>query len=423
MTDPRVNPIAQTEHIGRMSHMRLLCPACQSEASADSFVYRCDRCDEALELRYDFDDLRRRISPQAFESRPWNLWRYSELLPITRPATVSLQEGGTPLHHSKRLGEKLGLDYLYLKDETRNPTGSFKDRGSSVGISKAVELKARAVGCVSTGNMAASMAAYAAKAGLKNFVLIPTGTPVEKMVQTMVCGSVLIAVRGEYPEAYRMGLEASMRHRIYMVHSDAPFRAEGQKTIAYEICEQLRWGVPDSVLAPTSSGGNISSLWKGFTEMHELGITDSLPSMVCVQAEGCSPIVTAFKSGKDVVQPFSKSDTLAHSISNPNPPSGKRVLRLLKDSKGFALSVTDQEILEAQRLVARTEGLFVEPASASAIAALVKSSRAGMVDESDRIVCVLTGSGLKDVRSATRLLAKPLEISSPRDLDRILSQV
>ncbi len=423
MTDPRVNPIAQTEHIGRMSHMRLLCPVCQSEVAVDSFVYRCDKCDEALELRHDLENLQGRISLRAFERRPWNLWRYSELLPITGPVRISLQEGGTPLHQGKKLGEKLGLDHLYLKDETRNPTGSFKDRGSSVGISKAVELKARAVGCVSTGNMAASMAAYAARAGLRNFVLIPTGTPVEKMVQTMICGSMLIAVKGEYPETYRMGLEASVRHRIYMVHSDAPFRVEGQKTVAYEICEQLGWSVPDFVLVPTSSGGNISSLWKGFREMHRLGVVDSLPSMICVQSEGCSPIVTAFKSGKDIVQPFSKSDTLAQSISNPDPPSGKRVLRLLRDSKGFALSVTDQEVLEAQRLVARTEGLFVEPASASAIAALVKSSRTGMVDDSDRIVCVLTGSGLKDVRSATRLLAKPLKISSPRDLDRILGQM
>ena len=414
--------MAQCNYDGKTSHMRLLCPACQSEASVDSFVYRCDKCDEALELRYDLEDLRGRISPRALESRPWNLWRYSELLPIIGPARISLHEGGTPLHQSKRLGEKLGLEHLYLKDETRNPTGSFKDRGSSVGVSKAVELKAEAVGCVSTGNMAASMAAYAAKAGLRNFVLIPTGTPVEKMVQTMICGSMLIAVKGEYPETYRMGLEASVKHRIYMVHSDAPFRVEGQKTIAYEICEQLEWSVPDLVLVPTSSGGNISSLWKGFREMHELGIIGNLPSIVCVQAEGCSPIVTAFRSGNDIVQPFSKSDTLAQSISNPDPPSGKRVLRLLKDSRGFALSVSDQEILEAQRLVAETEGLFIEPASASAIAALVKSSRTGMVDGSDRIVCVLTGSGLKDVKSATRLLAKPLEISSPIELDNILSQ-
>jgi len=351
------------------------------------------------------------------------MWRYPELLPVNRRARISLEEGGTPLHRSRRLGERLGLQHLYLKDETRNPTGSFKDRGSSVGVSKAVRLKARAVGCVSTGNMAASMAAYAAKAGLKNLVLIPTGTPAEKMIQTMICGSVLIAVTGEYPETYRMGLEASVRHRIYMVHSDAPFRVEGQKTVAYEICEQLGWNTPDSVLVPTSSGGNISSLWKGFKEMHELRLVAHLPSMVCVQAEGCSPIVTAFKSGKMAVQPFVKPDTLAQSISNPDPPSGRRVLRLLRDSKGFALSVSDQEILEAQRLVAETEGLFLEPASASTIAALAKLLESGMMERSDKIVCVLTGSGLKDVKSATHLLTKPLEISSARELENILSRI
>lgn len=405
-----------------VTRVRLLCPVCQEESEADGFVYRCEKCDEALELHYDLENLQGKISTRTFESRPWNMWRYSELLPVNGRARISLEEGGTALHRSRRLEERLGLQHLYLKDETRNPTGSFKDRGSSVGVSKAVELKAGAVGCVSTGNMAASMAAYAAKAGLKNLVLIPTGTPPEKMVQTMICGSVLIAVTGEYPETYRMGLEASVRHRIYMVHSDAPFRVEGQKTVAYEICEHLGWNAPDFVLVPTSSGGNISSLWKGFKEMHELRLVAHLPSMVCVQAEGCSPIVAAFKSGKDTVQPFVKLDTLAQSISNPDPPSGKRVLRLLRDSKGFALSVSDQEILEAQRLVAETEGLFVEPASASTIAPLVKLLESGMIARSDNIVCVLTGSGLKDVKSATHLLTKPLEISSARELENILSR-
>jgi len=164
-------------------------------------------------------------------------------------------------------------------------------------------------------------------------------------------------------------------------------------------------------------------LWKGFKEMHDLGIVARLPSMVCVQAEGCSPIVAAFKSGKATVQPFSKPDTLAHSISNPDPPSGRRVLRLIKDSKGFALSVTDQEILEAQRLLAETEGLFVESASASTIAAVPKCSESGMVGNSDKIVCVLTGSGLKDIKSATQLLTKPLEIGSAMELENLLRQI
>jgi len=402
--------------------MRLLCPICQGERDIDGFVYRCERCDEPLEVQYDLENLKERRSPRTFEGRPWNMWRYSEILPVDADGRISLEEGGTPLHLGRRLGEKLGLERLYFKDETRNPTGSFKDRGSSVGVSKAVQLRANAVGCVSTGNMAASVAAYAAKAGLRSLVLIPTGTPVEKMVQTMICGSALIAVRGEYPETYRMGLEASAKHRIYMVHSDAPFRVEGQKTVAYEISEQLGWNSPDRVLVPTSSGGNISALWKGFKEMHQLGLVSHVPSMVCVQAEGCSPIAASFGSGKDAVHPFAKSDTIAQSISNPDPPSGRRVLRLLKDSKGHAMSVTDQEILEAQRLVAETEGLFVEPASASTIAALVKLAESGVIGRSDRVVCVLTGSGLKDVKSATRLLKKPIEIGSARELENVLSQ-
>lgn len=402
--------------------VRLLCPVCENESAVNGFVYRCQKCDEALELHYDLEKLQDKISPRTFQSRAWNMWRYSELLPVSSTERISLEEGGTPLHRGRILAERLGLEHLYLKDETRNPTGSFKDRGSSVGVSKAVELKARAVGCVSTGNMAASMAAYAAKAGLKNYVLIPTGTPVEKMVQTMICGPVLIAVEAEYPETYRMGLEASMKHGIYMVHSDAPFRVEGQKTVAYEIYEQLEWSVPDFVVVPTSSGGNISSLWKGFKEMKELGFVADLPSMVCAQAEGCSPIVAAFKSGRAIVQPFAKSNTLAQSISNPDPPSGKRALRSLRDSKGLASSVTDQEILEAQRMIAETEGLFVEPASAATVATLTKSVEAGIVERSDKVVCVLTGSGLKDVKSAARLLGRPHEIGSARELESVLSQ-
>jgi len=400
------------------------CAKCGRTYPVDEMVYRCVRCDYPLEVRYDYDEVATKLSKKLIRKREWTIWRYNELLPIQDLSkVVSMSEGGNFLHKSVRLAERLGIKKLYLKDETRNPTWSFKDRGSSVGISKALEIGARAVGCVSTGNMAASMAAYAAKAGIKCVILIPSGTPLEKMAQMLICGAEVISMGRPYPEIYKVGLEISKEYGIYWVHADAPMRIEGQKTSSYEICEQLGWKAPDRVIIPTSSGGNISAHWKGWKELSLIGFIEKFPSMVSIQAEGCCPIVKAFKDRKEFIEPFKKARTIAQSISNPDPPSGQRALRLLKESKGIAEAVSDRELLDAQKILAETEGVFAEPAGAASIAGLKKLLEEGVIDKNEEIVCVITGAGLKDVKSTMKVCGKPIKLKSWEECQQLLKSI
>ncbi|MEM3616089.1 MAG: threonine synthase, partial [Candidatus Methanomethylicia archaeon] len=274
----------------------LRCVKCGREFPLDGYSFRCFDCNEPLEVVYDYDSLRKFLDRRSFVGE--GLWRYRVLLPV-KGDIVSLGEGGSPLLGGFRIARVFGFRSLFLKDEGRNPTGSFKDRGSSVGVSKALEVKARFVGCASTGNMAASLSAYANKAGLKCIILVPHGTPMEKLLQVLYYDPMVFSVDLPYPELYKMSFEMSSNYNVFLVHSDSPFRVEGQKTVAFEICEQLNWRVPDFVVVPTSSGGNFSAIWKGFMEFYILGLIDKLPRMVCVQSEGCAPIVEAFKSGGD----------------------------------------------------------------------------------------------------------------------------
>jgi len=393
--------------------LEMECSRCGRTYSIDEIVYRCATCNYPLLVRYDYDEIATRISKKLIKNREWNIWRYKELLPIKDLSNVvSMNEGGTALQKSVRLAERFGIKNLYLKDETRNPTWSFKDRGSSVGVSKALEIGANAVGCVSTGNMAASMAAYAARAGLKCVILIKSGTPLEKIVQILICGAKVISVEKSYPEINEAGLEISKEYGIYWVHADAPMRIEGQKTTSYEICEQLGWSVPDKVIIPTSSGGNISAHWKGWKELNSIEFVENLPSMVAIQAEGNCPIVKAFKAKQEFVEPFKEARTIAHSISNPDPPSGQHVLKILKESEGVAEAVSDGELLDAQKTLAETEGIFAEPAGVASIAGLKKLLKEGAIDVDETVVCVITGAGLKDVKSAMKIAGEPFELKS-----------
>ena len=404
--------------------LEMECAKCGRTYPVDEMVYRCVKCDYPLEVRYDYEDVGTKLSKRLIRKRPWTIWRYSELLPIRDLSKiVSMGEGGTSLHKSIRLAERLSVKNLYLKDETRNPTWSFKDRGSSVGISKALEIGASAVGCVSTGNMAASMAAYAAKAGIKCVILISSGTPLEKVTQMLICGAEVISMERPYPEIYRVGLETSREYGIYWVHADAPMRIEGQKTSSYEICEQLGWKVPDRVIIPTSSGGNISAHWKGWKELYSIGFVEKLPSMVAIQAKGSCPIVKAFKAKKEFVEPFKEARTIAHSISNPDPPSGQRVLKILKESEGVAEAVSDMELLDAQKILAETEGIFAEPAGAASVAGLKRLIEEGVVDRDEKIACVITGTGLKDVKSAMKIAGEPTELKSWDACQQLLKSV
>ncbi len=392
---------------------KLVCAQCGEERLVNEYAYRCSRCDYPLDVVYDNDEVYEAFNVDDLSDRGFNMWRYRELLPVRdQGSIVSLQEGGTPLVKAGRLGEELGLEELYVKDETRNPTWSFKDRGSSVGVSMAVEIGAGAVGCVSSGNMAASMAAYAARAGVRCVIVVPRKTPMGKIVQMLVCGASLASVEAPYPVITRTFIENSFSAGVYSVHNDSPMRVEGQKTVSFELAEQLGWEAPDWVIVPTSSAGNFSAVWKGFTELEVLGLTAGRPRMGLVQAAGNAPIVRSFRKGLDHVEPNPNPKTIASGITNPDPPSGLRALSILRESKGYVEMAPDDEILEAQSQLARTEGLFVEPAAAVPLACLKKMLADGVVASDERVVLVVTGSGLKDIDAAMTSIGKPVELSS-----------
>jgi threonine synthase len=392
---------------------RLICTQCGEERLISEYAYKCSRCDYPLEVRYDQDEIYEAFDIDDLSGRAFDMWKYRELLPVRgSDSIVSIQEGGTPLVKAGRLGLELGLEELYIKDETRNPTWSFKDRGSSVGLSMAVEVGAGAVGCVSSGNMAASMAAYAARAGVRCVIVVPRKTPMGKIVQMLVCGASLSSVEAPYHLITRRFIENSVSVGVYSVHNDAPMRVEGQKTVSFEIAEQLGWEAPDWVIIPTSSAGNFSAAWKGFSELEALELTVSRPRMGLAQAAGNAPIVMSFRKGLDHVEPNPNPKTVASAISNPDPPSGKRALSILKESRGYGQMVSDEEILEAQRLLASAEGLFVEPAAAVPLACLRRLLADDVVACDERVVLVVTGSGLKDIDAAMTCIGRPVELSS-----------
>ncbi len=394
------------------------CIACGEKYDADEILYSCKRCGDLLEVKYDYDIVKAKLEKSDWQTLPLSVWRYKDFMPIREPSKiVSLNEGGTGLHSCQRLGNLLGVKHLYVKNEGENPTGSFKDRGMTVGITKAVELNMKTVICASTGNTSASLAAYAAKAGLQCIVLIPSGKiAYGKLAQAMVYGAKVVQIRGNFDQALKMVLELSEKHReVYLLNSINPYRLEGQKSLAYEICDQLNRKPPDRVVLPVGNAGNISAIWKGFIEFHKLGLITKLPKMTGIQAEGVAPIAKAIKNGSNEIVPIKQPETIATAIRIGAPVSWKKALRAIRESKGTAETVTDEEILEAQKMLARSEGLFVEPASASSIAGLKKLSESGKIDKDEVIVCVTTGHGLKDPDIAVKISEKPFEVDAEMD--------
>ena len=371
-------------------------------------------CGGILEVTLDLDEVREKISGGEWRNSPLSVWRYADFLPVkNRRKIVTLNEGGTGLHRCFRLGDKLGLHKLFVKFEGENPTGSFKDRGMTVGLSKANELGVGIVICASTGNTSASLAAYAAKAGMQCIVLVPAGKiAVGKLAQAIAHGARLVQVKGNFDDSLRMVFQICERNsQIYLLNSINPFRIEGQKTLAFEVCEQM--GVPpDCMIMPVGNAGNISAAWKGFNEFEEVDLIKSKPRMIGIQAEGASPIVNAFRSGKNTVTPVETPETVATAIRIGSPVSWRKALKAIRDSNGFSESVTDQEILNAQRLLAQSEGLFVEPASAAPVASLIKLLEQKVINKSDSVVCVATGHGLKDSDVITRVFGEPVTVEA-----------
>ena len=370
-------------------------------------------------------DLAGRRKP-SWDHRHLSVWKYRELLPIERDESIiSLAEGGTGLHQCQRLGRKFGLKRLYVKNEGENPTGSFKDRGMTVAISKAKEFGKKKVLCASTGNTAASLAAYSARAGMECIVLVPQGKVAGgKMLQVTMHGARIIQVEGDFDQAFATALELANRKReLYLMNSLNPYRLEGQKTLAFEISDQLDSKTPDTVILPVGNGGNISAAWKGFTEFQQLSITKGRPRMIGIQAEKAAPIARAVKRKENKIQPVHNPQTIATAIRIGTPVNWPKVLKAIDESKGTAETVTDPEILQAQRELATLEGIFVEPASAASIAGLKKLRGRGTIDSSETVVCVTTGHGLKDPSVLERLpksrTSYNLEITDRTSLDAL----
>ena len=368
-------------------------------------AYRCEKCGGLLEVGFDLSRGRR----IPWHNREMTVWKYRELLPIDNDRyVITLHEGGTGLHRCQRLGRELGLKRLYVKNEGENPTGSFKDRGMTVATSKARETGKKKTACASTGNTAASLAAYSARAGLECIVFVPAGKVAGgKMLQVIMHGARIFQVRGDFDQAMESVIQLTEKLKnFYLMNSLNPFRLEGQKTLAYEVSDQLT-RAPDALVLPVGNGGNISAIWKGFSEFHELGIVRTKPRMIGIQADKAAPIARAVKRGQKKVRPVKNPQTFATAIRIGSPVNSPKVLKAIQQSGGTAETVTDQEIFEAQKKLASFEGIFVEPASAASIAGLRILRETGSIDPSDLVVCVTTGHGLKDPSIIDRI--SPIE--------------
>jgi threonine synthase len=402
-----------------MPRYRLHCIGCGAEYPGSARLYSCPACGDLLDVIYDLDEEASRIPwLKNFESRPLGVWRYRELLPVEDyRRAVSMNEGGTRLIRCRNLERELGVKEIYVKYEGDNPTGSFKDRGMTVGVTKAVEARAETTICASTGNTSSSLAAYSARAGLQCAVLVPSKKiALGKLSQALIHGAKVLAVGGNFDDCLRMVKELSRDPRFYLLNSINPFRLEGQRTAAYEIYEQLGGETPDYLMIPVGNAGNIVAYWKGFSDLKSLGLAHELPRLMGVQAEGACPIYKAFVEGASEIKPIENVETVATAIRIGNPVNWKRALRAVRETGGLVEVVSDEEILAAQRILASREGIFAEPAGASPIALLIKAARSGLIEHDSRVVCIVTGHGLKDpdivLKSSRNLIEVDVGIDS-----------
>jgi threonine synthase len=394
----------------------LTCKECKTTFPLDA-SYVCERCFGPLEVTYasrehvDPAELRRRI-----QAGPHSIWRYRDFLPLVGPPPRdTLPAGWTPLLRADRLAERLGLREVWIKNDAANPTHSFKDRVVAVALARAKELGFQTIACASTGNLANAVAAHAAAAGLESYVFIPADLEEQKILATGVYGTTIVAVRGNYDDVNRLCTEVSGEREWAFVNVNfRPYYAEGSKTIAYEIAEQLGWQLPDRIVGPIASGSQFTKIARGFEEWIELGLLEgAVPTMNGAQAEGCSPVATAFADGHDVCRPV-KPDTIAKSLAIGNPADGPYALELARRTGGGIDAVTDEQIVAGIRLLAETTGIFTETAGGVTTAVLAKLAERGEIDAGERVVAVITGEGLKTL-DVVRGTFETVEIESSFD--------
>ena len=389
-----------------MTKIRLQCRECKKEYEP-TFKYICDDCFGPLDVKYDFPS----INKETFANREQTYWRYFEMLPILDKSNiVSIGAGMTPLTKADDLGDALGLKNLYIKNDSVNTTFSFKDRPAGVAVSKAKEFDLPAVGCASTGNLASATAAHAAKGGFPCYIFAPSDIEHAKITQALSYGAEYISVDGTYDDANRIAAQIGDSKGIGIVNINMrSYYVEGSKTLAYEVSEQLGWQVPDQLIVPVGSGAMLNAICKGFEELQNVSLLNDVSGIHvhCAQPHGCAPIVDAFKKGNNEIIPVETPDTVAKSLAIGDPGDGRYVLKRLQQYNGYAEESNNKEILDAILLLAKTEGIFTEPAGGVSVAVLKKLVEDGKIDKNDTTICYVTGNGLKATESIMEVLPKP----------------
>ena len=377
-------------------------------------LHVCEICFGPLEIHYDYAGIKKAISRQSIAQREHNLWRYRELLPIAGEPRVGLYSGFTPLVRAHRLGEALGAKELYVKDDSVNhPSFSYKDRVVSVAISKAIEFGFDTVSCASTGNLANSVAAHAARAGLECYVFIPDGLEQGKIIGSAIYGPKTVAIKGNYDDVNRLCSEIGDKYGWAFVNVNLrPYYSEGAKTHGFEVAEQLGWKLPKHIVVASAGGTILPKLAKGFSELIKVGLVEDTGCKIySAQAAGCAPIIQALHKGTDLVSPV-KPNTIASSIAIGNPADGYYVIQAVKESGGWGESVTDEEILEGIKLLAHTEGIFTEPAGGTEVAVTKKLIENGRIPRDESIVISITGNGYKTLEAVSKSVEKPYTIAA-----------
>jgi len=397
----------------------LKCVLCGAEYSPDEILYVCPKHgnEGIVDVVYDYEQIGRRLTKETLaRDRTPTIWRYFDLLPIgDRRFIPPLQVGCTPLYRAEKLSRQLGLPNLWIKDDGRNPTASFKDRASAVGLARALELGRTVMTAASTGNAAASLSGLAASVGVTTNIFVPKTAPEAKIAQLLIFGANVITVDGNYDQAFDLCLQASAEYGWYSRNTAYnPYLSEGKKTAALEICEQLGWDAPDRIFVSVGDGCIIGGLWKGLRDLMALGFIEKMPKLMGVQAEGSSVLYKAWLSGTEEIVPAVPT-TLADSISVGIPRDRIKALRAVRQTAGEFISVSDDEILDAMRVVARGAGVFGEPSGVASFAGLHKMLREGRLDPAERVVVLVTGNGLKDVGSAIKATGRPWLIEPTMD--------
>jgi threonine synthase len=403
----------------------LKCKECGQEYPVAP-LHVCETCFGPLEVNYDYAKIRAALTRAKIEARPHNLWRYRELLPVDGEPDVGPNSGFTPLVHCRRLGAELGLKSLYVKDDTVNhPTLSYKDRVVSVAITKAREFGFTTVSCASTGNLATAVAAHAARAGLKCFIFMPEGVEAGKIVGSTIYGAQVIIIRGNYDDVNRLCSEIADKYGWAFVNINLrPYYTEGAKTFGFEIAEQLGWKLPDHIVVPTAGGTILPKVAKAFKELKDVGLVKG-PSfkIYSAQAAGSAPVIHALHKGVDLITPV-KPDTIAKSIAIGNPADGFYVLRAVRESGGWGDSASDPEIVDAIKLLARTEGIFAEPAGGTTLAVALKLIKQGRIKPDETVVVSITGNGYKTLEAVSSAIEQPFVIDARlREFDTLFERL